>query len=149
MPKMSNSVPKATDSGFSLAGYSIGDFVLDAAFVCGRPTGAHSGMPAGATAGSIDYSLSRISNKPMRVERQQKADAELAGILDQPGTWMVKAEAATAVPEPSLHDALFQAFKMASDGLRVTHIVQLPDNTVVLDVTQIHRLWWRVGLLGN
>ena len=85
----------------------------------------------------------------MRVERQQKADAELAGILDQPGTWMVKAEAATAVPEPSLHDALFQAFKMTSEGLRVTHIVQLPNNTVVLDVTQIHRLWWRVGLLGN
>jgi len=114
-----------------------------------RPTGLDVAMSAGVTVGTIDYGPSRVSNNPMRVDRQQKADAELAGILDQPGTWMVRAEAAAAVPEPSLHDALFQAFKMTSEGLRVTHIVQLPNDAVVLDATQIHRLWWRVGLLGN
>lgn len=106
-------------------------------------------VSAGVTFGTIDYSLSGVSDDPMRVDRQQKADAELAGILDQPGTWMVRAEAVAGVPEPSLHDALFEAFKMTSEGLRITHIVQLPNEAVVLDVSQIHRLWWRVGLLGN
>jgi hypothetical protein len=85
----------------------------------------------------------------MADENHSRTDAELAGMLDEPGGWTVRAEASAAIPQAQLRAALFQAFELSAAGLRVTQIVKAPDDAVALDVMQIHRLWWRLGLLGG
>ena len=103
----------------------------------------------GTTAGIIDGAPAPSSNSCMADENHSRTDAELAGLLDEPGGWMVQAEASAAIPQGRLRAALFQAFNLSSAGFRVTQIVKLPDNAIALDAMQIHRLWWRVGLLDQ
>lgn len=79
----------------------------------------------------------------------QRSDNELFGMLDQPAAWMVRAGASPGIPQENLRAALFQAFEMSAADLHVTHIVKLPDDAIALEVMQIHRLWWRLGLLGG
>ena len=110
------------------------------------PAGKAAG---GATAGIIDASPAPFFNSCMADENHSRTDAELAGMLDEPGGWMVRAEASAAIPQTQLRAALFQAFELSAAGLRVTQIVKAPDDAVALDVMQIHRLWWRLGLLGG
>lgn len=85
----------------------------------------------------------------MGEECQGRTDAELADILDEPGRWVVRAGEAPGIPEADLRAALFQAFSLSGAGFRVTNIVKVPDDAVVVGVAQIHRLWWRIGLLGG
>ena len=80
---------------------------------------------------------------------QNKTDDELFGMLDQPAVWMVRAGASPAIPQGNLRAVLVQAFELSAADLRITHIVKLPEDAVVVGVMQIHRLWWRLGLLGG
>jgi hypothetical protein len=73
----------------------------------------------------------------------------LFDILEQPAAWMVRAGASPSISQGNLRAALFQAFEMSAADLHVIHIVKLPDDAVVLEVMQIHRLWWRLGLLNQ
>jgi hypothetical protein len=85
----------------------------------------------------------------MGEERDGRTDSELAGILDEPGRWVVRAGEAAGISEANLRAALFQAFNLSGAGFRVTNIGKVPDDAVVVSVAQIHRLWWRIGLLGG
>ena len=82
-------------------------------------------------------------------ENPRKTDAELLGMLDEPGGWMVQAGVAPAVPQGSLREALRQAFDLSAAGHAITQVVMLPDDAIVISTTQIHRLWEALGLLSN
>ncbi len=97
----------------------------------------------------MDGGLAPSSNSSMADEVHSRTDAELVGMLDEPAGWMVQADAAAALPQTHLRAALFQAFELTAAGLRVKQIVKAPDDQVALGVMQIHRLWWRLGLLGG
>ena len=62
---------------------------------------------------------------------------------------MVRAGTAPATPQGNLRAALFQAFDLSADGVPVTHIVILPDDTIVVSASQIRRLWRRLELLDR
>jgi hypothetical protein len=85
----------------------------------------------------------------MENDNPRRTDAELLGMLDEPGGWMVWAGAAAAVPQGSLREALRQALDLSASGLSVMHIVKLPNDAIFVSATQIRRLWQALGLLSN
>jgi hypothetical protein len=44
---------------------------------------------------------------------------------------------------------LGQAFDLSEDGFAITHIAKVPDNVIVISLTQIRRLWQALGLLDS
>jgi hypothetical protein len=88
-------------------------------------------------------------NRAMNDDNPRKTDAELLGMLDEPGGWMVRARAAPAVPQGSLREALRQALDLSASGFSVMHIVKLPNDAIFLSATQVRRLWEALGMLTN
>jgi hypothetical protein len=85
----------------------------------------------------------------MQDDNPRRTDAELMGMLDEPGGWMVQAGASPAVPQGSLREALRQAFDLSAAGHVITHIGKLPDDAIRISETQMRRLWQGIGLLNN
>jgi len=85
----------------------------------------------------------------MDADNPRRADAELLGMLDDRGGWMIRAGAEQAVPQASLRQALRQALDLSASGLSVMHIVKLPNDAIFISATQIQRLWQALGWLSN
>jgi hypothetical protein len=85
----------------------------------------------------------------MNDDNPRKTDAELLGMPDEPGGWMVWVGAAPAVPQGSLRQALRQALDLSASGPSVMHIVKLPNDAIFVSATQTQRLWQALGLLSN
>lgn len=66
-------------------------------------------------------------------------DTQLEAMLTEPGLWLVRGAAVT--PAPNLQSALLNAFDQSMAGHVVQLIVKMPDDQVIIDAHQIHRLW--------
>ena len=66
-------------------------------------------------------------------------DAELETMLEEPGLWLVRGAAIT--PAKNLQSALLMAREQSMDGNVIQVIVKMPNDEVVIDAQQIHRLW--------
>jgi hypothetical protein len=86
------------------------------------------------------------SDRVMNDDNPRKADAELLGMLDEAGGWMVRAGATPAVPQGSLREALRQARDLSASGFSVMHIVKLPNDAIFVSATQVCRLWKALGM---
>jgi hypothetical protein len=91
----------------------------------------------------------RSCSRHVEEDNPSRTDAELMGLLDDPSGWMVWAGDASAAPRGSLREALSQAFDLSEDGFAITHIAKVPDDVIVISLTQIRRLWQALGLLDS
>jgi hypothetical protein len=76
----------------------------------------------------------------MGEDTPRRTDAELFGMVDEPGDWVVWAGRKTVGPQPSLRAALGKAYDLSAAGYFLIRIVMLPDDSVVIDATRMARL---------
>ena len=75
---------------------------------------------------------------------KQFDDHELSQIVDEPGQlWLVRGGPVVVLGKPcaTLREALQQAYEHSMRGVSPGPIIQMPDDTVVISVEQIYRLW--------